>query len=352
MIDRIVGFLEAAIERKVFPGCAAGIVAGGKKWCGAVGRLTYSGESRAVREDTVYDVASITKSIPAASLALLCIERGMLGLDDPLTSAVPGYSGRYREEITVRHLLTHTLDFGFRLSGLRECTGNEIMGKILTAPLRSGPGSVFSYANATSILLGLAVERAAGLPLDEAADRYLFKPLGMNATTFHPEKFDIENVAPTEMDQWRGGMVRAVVHDESAYALRPAPVGSAGLFSTVPDLLIFAKMLLDGGSLAGETLFRPETVEMMHTNFCPAPGARAGLGWELGQPSFMGPRCHPSTFGKTGFTGCSFVVDPVERVAVVLLSNHTFPLRRSDRTLINRVRSGLAGAVFSPKFVL
>ncbi len=347
MIDQAAVYLENAIERRVFPGCSIGIIANGKQWCRGLGKFTYDEGAFAVREDSVYDVASITKSVPVGCLTMMLIERGAIGLDDRLIDILPEFTGGYREMIFIRHLLTYTLDFGFQLSAFRHLKGDELIQLILSAPLRSEPGRVFSYANATGILLGLVVERITGLPLDGVAGKLLFKPLGMERTTFFPEAFDAAEVAPTEYDPWRGRMVHAEVHDESAFALRPKAVGSAGLFSTAPDLLKIVAMLLAGGSIAGGNILTPKTIAAMHSNGCPAAaGACTGLGWELNRQSFMGTKCGSATFGKTGFTGCSLVIDPMRKAGIVLLSNHTFPQRLKDRSLINDVRSGLADLVF------
>jgi CubicO group peptidase (beta-lactamase class C family) len=184
------------------------------------------------------------------------------------------------------------------------------------------------------------------MPLDVAADHYLFKPVAMRRTTFHPELIDKENIAPAEYDSWRRRIVCAEVHDESAFSLLPRVVGSAGLFSTSPDLLAFIAFLLHEGSFSDMTLFKAETVAAMHTNMLPASaGMTTGLGWELDQP-FMGKLRSGQTFGKTGFTGCSIVVDPTRKTGVVLLSNHIFPHRRNDRSIINEIRAELADIVF------
>ena len=191
------------------------------------------------------------------------------------------------------------------------------------------------------------IERAIGRRLDRIAGERFFGPLGMRDTTFFPELRSDLSVAPSEDDPWRGRIICGEVHDESAWALRPVMVaGSAGLFSTAADLLGFMAMLLDHGSHDGFKLFKKETIAFMYTNALPpGMGCSAGLGWELKAPEFMGKSCTPSTFGKTGFTGCAIVVDPAREAGLVLVTNHTFPRRRSDRTIINTVRSALADMV-------
>ena len=348
MIDRIRDCLSRAVSSGVFPGCAAGVVYKGRTEVVTAGRLTYDPESPAVMKDTVYDAASLTKAVPVSCLALKLIESGRLSRSEHLVRYVPEVCGPYRDLITVDHLLTHTIDFNFRLSDVKNEGPDGIMRAIFNVPMRFKPGEKFCYANATSILLGLLLECCTGKKLDILADETFFKPLGMNSTFFRNDSFSREKIAPTEIDPWRGGEVRGEVHDESAWVMRPGVVGSAGLFSTAPDMLKFIYMLLEGGEMGGKRFFRPETIQMMHTNqLSPGTGAHTGLGWELDQESFMGKNRSGSAFGKTGFTGCTIVIDPEKMAGFVLMCNHIYPRRRENRDQINRIRSGLADIVFS-----
>jgi CubicO group peptidase (beta-lactamase class C family) len=245
-------------------------------------------------------------------------------------------------------LLTQTLDFGFRLSLHKDKTPEELLDAIFTAEFKAKPGSTFFYTNATSILLGLLVERIYGKDLATMGQEIFFKPLDMSRTTFFPERFDREEIVPTEMDPWRGRMVQAEVHDESAFALRPEmTAGSAGLFSTVPDILNFMEMLLNDGTYKNRTFFSRRILDMMQTNQVDIPSVKTGLGWELDQRRYMGGHCSPSIIGKTGFTGCVCMCDFVKRKAMALLSNYTFPTRKNDMSMINSVRSDIADIVFS-----
>lgn len=347
MIDQIKSIALGAIEQHIFPGCAIGVVARDKKWFLSLGRFTYDTAASSVSEESVYDVASVTKVVPVSLLAFMLIERKQLAFGQKLTTWLPEFTGGYRDTITIEHLLTQTLEFDLRLSACKNLPGEEILGRILTAPLRSAPGTTYAYANATSILLGLVIERVLGLPLAVAAQELLFNPLIMHRTTFHPEQCNLHEVVPTEVDPWRNRPVCGEVHDESAWALRPRVVGSAGLFSTAPDMLQVVTMLLRGGEGPLGRLFLPETVRLMYREQTTAGGGAIGCGWERAQPSFMGSLCTASTIGKTGFTGCSMIIDSVRSVGLVLLSNHIYPRRRADRTLINSVRASLADALFS-----
>jgi CubicO group peptidase (beta-lactamase class C family) len=346
--NKVSACLRECIEEKIFPGCAAGIITGGRSEIICEGNLTYESGSPGVTENTVYDAASITKAVPTACLALKLIEEGRMAPHSRLIDFVPEFEGPFREEILIYHLLTHTLDFDLRLSDKKDLPAHEILGSILKARLRVPPGRSFCYANATSVLLGLLVERAAGTTLDKAAYVRFFGPLGMKHTAFFPKAISGAVIAPTENDRWRGRVICGEVHDESAWALRPLMVaGSAGLFSTAADLLHFLFMLMNGGTSGNRHIFKPATVRLMHENVLPKGlGAAAALGWELDNPEFMGTRRSCTTFGKTGFTGCTIVADPLRNSGFVFMANHTFPHRRHDRALINRVRNRLADLIF------
>ncbi len=376
-IPEIEACIERAIAERVFPGCVVGVVdRSGMRLVLPFGRYTYEHDSSKAREDTIYDVASITKSIPVSCLALRLMEEGRLHPDDRLIEYVPEFNNSDREATLIRHLLTHTLHFGFPLSSLKNESPGAIIRAIFDTPFRSRPGTFFSYSNATSILLGLAVERLCGKPLDVAAQEQFFQPLEMKRTTFHPlRRFDRSEIVPTEIDGWRGGVVQGEVHDESAWVLihrrrgsgtplerknqpateghipgaetpLPGIPGSAGLFSTVPDLLRFLHMLLNHGTDRGRRFFSNETVKSMHTNQVREIGECTGLGWELNQRHYMGKYCSEHTFGKTGFTGCMCLCDMKRGTGIVILSNSTYPKRRPDMEAINEVRRGLADIVF------
>jgi CubicO group peptidase (beta-lactamase class C family) len=343
--------LERAIAEKAFPGCVAGIVrTNGDRMVIPCGAYTYDRGATPMTEDSLFDVASITKAIPTSSLALTLIEKGALSLNDRLIDYVPELSMTARDRVLIRHLLTQTLNFGFRLSNYKDCTSEQLLKVICSTEFLDAPGTSFYYTNATSILLGLVIDRLSGKSLASYADEVLFGPLSMTRTTFFPESHGKENIVPTEFDAWRGRLIQGEVHDESAFTLRDKMVaGSAGLFSTVPDILNFLEMLLRGGESRGKRFLLPQTLEAIQTNQVTLPGVCTGLGWELCQSRYMGKRCTPRTFGKTGFTGSVCMVDCGKGVGFTLLSNYTFPKRKPDMAMINSVRSDCADIVFSKR---
>jgi len=341
--------IERAINGKVFPGCVVGVIrTDGESFILPMGSVTYEANASPMTVDSVFDVASVTKAIPTSSLALSLVDAKKLSLSDKVVGYIPELRMKNRDDITVNHLLTQTLNFGFRLSDFKNRSARDIIDIICSTELTTPPGNTFYYTNATSILLGMVVERASGKCLATYADELFFQPLGMRTTTFFPESLPIETIVPTEFDPWRGRVVRGEVHDESAYALRLLIIpGSAGLFTTVPDILKFLHMMISGGSINGRRYFSDATMEAIQTNQVALPGVCTGLGWELCQRRYMGSHCTPRTFGKTGFTGCVCLADIAKGAALVLLSNYTYPSRNPSMAEINAVRSDCADIVLS-----
>ena len=172
--------------------------------------------------------------------------------------------------------------------------------------------------------------------------------MGMKRTSFFPESFPKNEIVPTEYDPWRKRIIHGEIHDESASVLRQTMVaGSAGLFSTAPDLLNFCEMLLNNGAWKGKRYFSESTVASMQTDQTADLGVSTGLGWELNQKHYMGRFGSNRTIGKTGFTGCVCIADIPRKRALVVLSNYTFPRRKADMQAIDLVRKDIADIVFS-----
>ncbi|OGG40678.1 hypothetical protein A3A21_00330 [Candidatus Jorgensenbacteria bacterium RIFCSPLOWO2_01_FULL_45_25b] len=378
LTEKIRERVRLAIQEGVFPGCVVGVVTKtGERFVLPVGRFTYDECSPLVMADSIFDIASVTKAIPVASLALWLIDRGRLSLGDFIVSFLPELRGEHWKEVTLWHLLTYTLNLQYegrklRLSSYAQASPLEILNIIFSSEFRSKPGRVFSYSNAVAVLLGLVIERVAERSMDELAKEVFFSSLQMSRTTFQPLSFFArDEIVPTEFQNGRG-LAHGEVHDESAYALSKGGVaGSAGLFSTAPNLLTFLEMLLRGGEFGGYRYFSEEAVSAMYTNQLQEIGEAQGLGFQIYQPKctpleithsgnsssaqaharfltgWMGERCLPNTFGKTGFTGCSVICDPNQGVGVVMLSNAVYPKRKSDFGGINAFRRDIHDIVLT-----
>jgi len=323
--------VERAIAEKVFPGCVIGTVrSDGTREVMPFGNRTYEPGSPKVAEDTVYDVASITKSIPTASLASLLLQEKKLSLTDKAVAYLPELKNDHGA--TVEDLLRYRVH-GQTLSTLKEKSAEEILEYIFAHGFDEPPSGKARYTNLPALFLGLIVERVGGDTLNALAQKRFFEPLGMMRTTFFPKEKN--DVVPTEIVD--GKEVRGIVHDESArvFARANRAVGHAGLFSTVPDILNFLEALLQSNQ--GRSLGMQKGPSLVHV----AEGARKGLGWQT-EGAFLGNSTNSGTFGKTGFTGTSCVCDIKRGVAFVILSNRTYPQRPPDGDAINAFRADIA----------
>lgn len=336
--DAISRIIREHVDSYVVPGAVVGVIGGDMNTplLVAEGRLAYDPESPQVCIDTVYDVASVTKVVPTSLLTLMYVDQGHIDLDGLLKDYLPGYTGGYRNEITIKHLLSYQVNWGVRLSALVDKKPDELLHTLYTAIPIEPPGTATHYCNATAIFLGLILERLAGVRLDHIAQSMLFDPLTMRKTGFFPARFcEIEDVAPTEVSLARGE-VRGEVHDESAWALQKVGLvpGSAGLFSTAADLMQVVGMLLDEGIYDGRTIIGRELLEHAMMAVDPALRPAMGLGWSVGPSEAVGHVPETAIF-KTGFTGSVLYVDVESSLGVVILSNHTYPKRQPDYMLRN-----------------
>jgi CubicO group peptidase (beta-lactamase class C family) len=340
-VDRVI---DGALAEKVFPG---GVLAVGRD--GALvhlrpfGAQTYDAGAPAVKADTIYDLASLTKVVVTTTMAMILVDEGKLDLAKPVSAFIPAFRGGAKDKVTVEHLLTHSSGVDWWAPLYKEVSGQEAYVKRIAAmDLAYEPGAKALYSDLGLILLGEILERVAGERIATFARRRILDPLGMKDTAFRPPKALWPRIAPTEVVAERGGLVHGVVHDENAMALGGvAP--HAGLFGTAPDLARFAQMMLNGGVLEHQRIVSAATLERF-TGQIRVPGSSRAYGWEkpTGENS-AGARLSPSAFGHTGFTGTSLWIDPGQKLFVVLLTNRVHPTRENSR--IPKVRRAVMDAV-------
>lgn len=325
-IDHLI---HRAIAGQIFPGAVVLVAReGARLHHAAYGATMYAAPgSRPLSPTDIFDIASLTK-VFTASAALALHDAGLLDLEAPARRYLPRLQA---DQVLVRHLLTHTSGLDARLSVLRALGPEGIRATVYGVTPARPPGSVVAYTNINSFLLGEVVSALAGMPLDAAIGALILEPLGMRETGFCPPPALRARIPPTEVEpDWRG-LVHGVVHDESACALGGV-AGHAGLFSTVSDLERLLRMWLQGGAWEGRQVLREATVAAAlrdHTGGLPAlSGAptRTGLGWMLDRTNFMGA-APAGSFGHTGFTGPAMVGVPARGLALVVLSNRTYPRR-------------------------
>lgn len=282
-------------------------------------------------KDTIWDLASMSKLFTATSIMQL-IERGKVGLEEPVISYLPAFGSHGKSDILIRHLLTHT-------SGLIPDpvpslwqgydTYDERVAAIMDTEPDAAPGTEYVYSDINFMTLGLVVEKVSGLSLDRYVGDHITGPLGMRDTMYNPPESLKPRIAAEEYEPWAGrGMVWGSVHDENAWALNGV-AGHAGVFSTAYDMAIFAQMYINGGSYNGVRILGEQTVrQMLHDyNGAQFPYDTHGLGWELGQTWYHGAIWSPVSFGHTGFTGTTIAVDPIDHQFVILMANRVHPDR-------------------------
>lgn len=320
-IGKITHLAEKAIENKIFPGCTIGIINHKEEHLLAFGHQMYEPSPEITINRSVWDISSLTKAIVGTYVCSM-ISDEIVSLETKIVDILP-LKGRFVHELRLKHLLSFTMTLDID-QDLKKLSGAGIEKAILTSGLQIRPGFEFDYRNTTSILLGFFIEKIKGAGLWEVLEKDFFLPLGMNDTTFHPETQDKSNIVPTEFVA--GRPLKGFVHDETARLLFPRTVASAGLFSTLPDLIQFSKMILKRGEgFLDETTFKNMTSDQLHD----MKDHRYALGWDKLKLDY----CACSCFSKraiviTGFTGCSMMFDYEKNLGIVILSNAVHPHRK------------------------
>ena len=342
--DSVRRVLDRALADSAFPGAfaAVGDSAGDIATYG-VGRIDWADGAPTPDESTLWDLASLTKVVGTTSAVLQLVGDGRVALDAPVQRYLPEWTGRNKERVTIRHLLTHSSGLPAWRPLYKEATSPEsALALALATQLDTAPGVRYVYSDLNFITLGTIVARVSGRPLDAYLRGRVFEPLGMLDTRYRPPASELARIAPTEFDPWRQRKVRGEVHDENAYALGGV-AGHAGLFSTGADLSRLARAYLNGGALEGNRVFDGRTVAEF-TRAQDTAVSRRALGWETPTGgNSAGHYLSPRAFGHTGFTGTSLWMDPERGVYVILLSNRVNPTRMN--TKIGGVRVALADAV-------
>jgi CubicO group peptidase (beta-lactamase class C family) len=357
-LTRTIRVLGDAVDARVFPGAIVEVGSReGARATVSVGRLTYDGPSADVRADTVYDLASLTKVVATTALVHGLVARGVLALSDPVATWVPQWIGSDRRAVTVQHLLEHSSGLPGHRPYYQSLSGRDAFESAICAePLEYAPGARSVYSDPGFMLLGFALESAAGAALDVQFDAWRRRELGEDVTlAYRPATDWAARTAPTELDAWRGRLVCGEVHDENAAALGGV-AAHAGLFGTAGAVGAAARWWLaqldPASARTLETSGASSSLAHRFVQRSRVPGSSRAMGWDTMLPtSSCGTRMSTAAFGHTGFTGTSLWIDPTPASDagsasgryVVLLSNRVHPSRAGDE--IQRVRRAVHDAV-------
>ena len=279
-------------------------------------QIKRSSEDRELTETTLFDMASVTKVVVTASLALLAIDKGLIATDDKVSRFfdVPPD----KAQLTVGHLLTHTMGIGHKKlvgGGAYE----TIQDHILSIPSDVAIGGEVRYSCPGFILLGRILEQTFGDGLDVLFQRLVAAPLGMLRSGFYPDlSADIVNA---NLDDGEGG----IVNDYNCRYLGGA-CGNAGLFSCLEDMTRYAHMLINRGS----PLLSEQVFDLAVKNYTPNSSESRGLGFLYvdGRYEQTGGLFPEGSIGHCGHTGQSVFADPRSGLYVIVLSDATVSMMR------------------------
>jgi CubicO group peptidase (beta-lactamase class C family) len=304
---------------------------------------------------TIFDLASLTKPLATTTSILLLVDEGAVELDAPVAKYLPLFSERGKEEVTIRHLLTHS-------SGLKPWrayheiflqkerkTGETLIGSpaarasVIDRTVRSAlvhePGEAAVYGDLDFIALGAVVEAVAGQRLDEFCRERIFEPLEMSDTFFIPIGGDAQplseptkrRVAATENCPWRNRVLWGEVHDPNA-SVMGGVAGHAGLFSTVDDVVKFGRVIIDVWHGRSELLPRESLRQFLTRQSLPVSSDWA-LGWDTPTEgaSSSGKHLSKNSVGHLGFTGTSLWIDLDREAVITLLTNRVHLIAKKSR---------------------
>ena len=338
----VAGILARAAAGRVFPAAVIEVGTSSQRyWRHATGALTYEAGAAAAQDDTVFDLASLTKVLATTSLVMRLIERGRLGLDDPLADHLPSWDGAHRSPVTIRDLLAHCSGLPAHEPFFRTLRGRaEIERAICATPLEYSPRSRSIYSDLGFMLLGFVLEDVSPIPIQfDALREQMQNPEELQ---FHPPAIWRKRTAPTRHSEWRDRLLVGEVDDDNTWALGGA-AGQAGLFGTAAAVGTCARHVMQ--VLAGRTgAFQPATLRLFVSRRDDVPSSSRALGWDTMLPtSSCGTRMSATAFGHTGYTGTSLWIDPERDVYVVLLTNRVYPDASNDA--IQDVRRAVHDAV-------
>ena len=316
----IAPVITKAIRERVFPGA---VIEAGRAQGPFVrfmaGRQTYDESSAPVEGDTIYDLASLTKVIGTAALMAGELASGRMRLNDRVRHWIDGWTGEDRQSVTLRDLLEHASGLPAHRRYYESRRGRaSIEMAICEEPLEYAPRTQSIYSDPGFMLLGFALEKAAGESLDDLFARWRDRELAEDTELlFRPPQHLRPRIAPTE-DTEHGEERRGEVHDENARALGGV-AAHAGLFGTAAAVGACARWWMTSPSLP---LFATKTT---------VPGSSRALGWDTMLPtSSCGTLLSNSAIGHTGFTGTSLWIDPANDLYVVMLTNRVHPTRDGE----------------------
>jgi CubicO group peptidase (beta-lactamase class C family) len=348
----IDNLIYSSISDKYFPG--AQLVVGNNEgiiYINSYGNYSYDINSPKVTNESIFDLASITKVVATTSAIMKLYEERKIWLYDFVSEYIPAFDTNGKGNIRIINLLLHNSGLPAWLPFYKTCKNkNDVLNEIYLTKLVYETGTNFLYSDLNMVILGEIIEIITGKSLSQFCSKNIFEPLNMSNTFFNPPQDKLEFCLPTEYDDyWRMRQLQGEVHDETA-SLLGGISGNAGLFSNAKDLYKFMRMLLLEGKYEDERfappypvfnqIFEKETVIRFTEKYETSDyfNTRA-FGWDTKQPpvgnykSQYGTLISDNCFGHTGYTGTSIWCDKDRNIIIIFLTNRLYPKRGNDGIL-------------------
>lgn len=345
MRDKINRLIQDAIDQSIIPGAIISVSYNNKIiFEKKFGNRTLYPIKSPMKLNTIFDVASLTKVVATLPAILKLMDDKIINLTDPISLYIPILGQRGKDEIQIKHLLSHTsglpAEKKFYLSNLHE---NEIINSIISEPLIDKVGRSVIYSDLGFILLYKVIEEASSMDFQQFIKNNIFIPLEMEETTFLPS-FDSTRYASTEFCNILNQYKHGIVHDNNALSMGGVS-GHAGLFTTIKDLQNYSTFIENKGFFKSNQIISENLFLIARKNYSPNNKEHRGLGWILNSSEQQpcGNLFSDSSYGHTGFTGTSIWFDPENNINVILLTN-SIHLRRSNE--INKIRINLHNLIF------
>ncbi len=326
------------VQQGVIPGMTYSVIKDNDIFHGGVGLKQIVPTNENVSEDTLYDLASLSKVVVTVTIVSKMYAEGKIQLNDKVSK----YLDRFKyDDITIFDLLTHKSGLPADLDDLSIVPREELLDKVYKTDKIYETETDVIYSDLGYILLGELISKVYGKPLDEVAKEEVFIPLEMSHTCYNP--IDKSNCAPTEETTTRG-LIQGVVHDEKAFSLGGA-AGNAGVFSTNEDLSHFMNMILNNGMYNGKEYLPKQIIDLWFKPlvFEERNNRYRSLCWIVGCNRLVN-RNNGNIISFNGFTGPSLSIDRDNNVGIALLTNRVHPTRKNN--LISSQRANITDSIY------
>lgn len=381
-LNRIDSIIKDGIIQGAYPGARVLIAKKGQIFYNkSFGNLTYEGDD-SVEENTIYDLASVTKTMATTLAVMKLVEEKKLDIDLRLMDYLPELKGTNKGGIYIRELLAHQarlepwiplylkiipeqqIDTNVLSRSPKERYSKRVSESLYILDSYSDsmileitnskllPQNKYKYSDLGMYYMKAIIERITNTTLDKYCDSVFYNELNLSYTAFNPlNRFDISMIAPTEMDKYfRNELIRGYVHDQGA-AMLGGVGGHAGLFSTADDMAILCQMLLQNGKYGNISYIDSTVLEDFTRRQFPLNHNRRGLGFDKPLPLNQsgGPTCplvSSKSYGHSGFTGTYFWIDPEYDLIYIFLSNRVYPSAENRKLITLGIRTKIQEEIY------